>query len=64
METDPIPNRDEDFDGDVWDDNPELAAYLVANNLSLAEWLELMTPVWRQQLIEQQRKGFGPWSSG
>ena len=66
MEYDPIPNQDEDYDGDEWDAYPDLIPRLIwfhyaKMGLSYAEWLNLLTPLWFEQIQEKRNQGYLWW---
>lgn len=61
MEQDPIPNRDADFDGEEWDDRPELLAAFLKSGLSFQEWLDIMSPIWTAQIRQMREKGYLWW---
>lgn len=58
METEPIPNQDEDFDGDFWDTHPEVITFLISQGMTITEWMDLMTPVWQAQVKLMKEQGW------
>jgi hypothetical protein len=58
---DPIPNQDEEFDGEEWDQHPELIPFLArfyGQGFSFRDWVDYMAPLWQAQLEQQRKRGF------
>lgn len=41
---------DEDFDDEQFDELSGLALHLISQGLTYEEWLDVMTPIWQDQL--------------
>lgn len=46
------------FDGEMWDNYADIITHLWGRGMTAADIMELMTPIWLEQIDEYRKQGF------